>query len=207
MGGAAEARNTLAWRCPTIGVVSLSVALAVASSSAASGHWRPIASGFSQTAQSDAEKTVAAGIYSKEQAAAGKKLYSGICSSCHLENLSGDTMAPALVGEAFMSQWENKNLRAIYSRIISTMPPDDIGSLTESETLTLVALVLRANGYSAGPDALARADDLNAIIVGPPPAEKQDMSTWDAEAAETAENSSENISLRAPRAPRSRSVR
>jgi len=168
MGGASEARTTLAWRCPTIGVVSLSAALTVASSSAASGHWRPIASGFSQTAQSDAEKTVAAGIYSKEQAAAGKKLYSDICSSCHLENLSGDTMSPALVGEAFMSQWESKNLRAIYSRIISTMPTDAPGTLPEKTVVDIVAYLLEANGFPAGSAALETANDMNTIRVTRP---------------------------------------
>jgi len=154
-----------------------------------------------------AARTTTAGIYSSEQADRGQALFDAKCQSCHGAEFEGGTLAPALKGSEFLAPFQGKPLRRIYSRIISTMPPDDIGSLTESETLTLVALVLRANGYSAGPDALARADDLNAIIVGPPPAEKQDMSTWDAEAAETAENSSENISLRAPRAPRSRSVR
>jgi hypothetical protein len=88
------------------------------------------------------------------------------------------------------------------------MPPDDIGSLTEAETLALVALVLQGNGYPAGTAAMARADDLNAIVVEPPPAEKQHHGIWNAEAAEHAENRSlKNVSLRAPRALGSRSVR
>ena len=111
---------------------------------------------------------MAAGIYSKEQAAAGRKLYSGICSSCHLENLSGDTMAPALVGEAFMSQWENKNLRAIYSRIISTMPTDAPGTLPEKTVVDIVAYLLEANGFPAGSTALETANEMNTIRVTRP---------------------------------------
>ena len=155
-----------------------------------------------------AARTTTAGIYSSEQADRGQAVFDAKCQSCHGAEFEGGTLAPALKGSEFLTPFQGKPLRRIYSRIISTMPPDDIGSLTESETLTLVALVLRANGYSAGPDALARADDLNAIIVGPPPAENQQQARWNAEHAETAENNIlKNLSLRAPRAPRSRSVR
>ena len=52
------------------------------------------------------------------------------------------------------------------------MPPDDAGSLTESETLDLVALVLRANGSPAGTQPLARADELDAIVVAAPAGER-----------------------------------
>jgi mono/diheme cytochrome c family protein len=151
MGGASEARTTLAWRRRTIGV-SLGAALTVAS-------------GFSSIAQSDTEKTVAAGVYSKEQAAAGKKLYSDICSSCHLENLGGDAMAPALVGDAFMTQWENKYLRAIYSRVISTMPTDAPGTLPEKTVVDIVAYLLEANGFPAGSAAIETANEMNTIRV------------------------------------------
>jgi hypothetical protein len=48
------------------------------------------------------------------------------------------------------------------------MPPDDAGSLTESETLDLVALVLRANGSPAGSQPLANADELNSMVVAAP---------------------------------------
>ena len=167
MGGASEVRGKLASRCGTIGVVSLGAALMVASSSAASGRWPAIGSG-SSTAQSDTEKTVAAGVYSKEQAAAGKKLYSDICSSCHQENLSGDTMSPALVGDAFMTQWENKYLRAIYSRIISTMPTDAPGTLPEKTVVDIVAYLLEANGFPAGSAALETANEMNTIRVTRP---------------------------------------
>jgi len=153
-----------------------------------------------------AARNTAAGVYSSAQADRGQAVFDAKCQSCHGAAFEGGTLAPALKGSEFLAPFQGKPLRRIYSRIISTMPPDDIGSLTESETLTLVALVLRANGYAAGPDALGRADDLNAIIVAPPPGQ-QDMGTWNAETAETAENSFEEISLRALRALRSRSVR
>ena len=153
-----------------------------------------------------ATRNTAAGIYSSEQADRGRGVFEAKCQSCHGAAFEGGTLAPALKGSEFLTPFQGKPLRRIYSRIISTMPPDDVGSLTESDTLALVALVLRANGYAAGPDTLARADDLNAIVVGPPP--EQDQARWNAAAAGTAEDKPlKNNSLRAPRILRSRSVR
>jgi S-disulfanyl-L-cysteine oxidoreductase SoxD len=116
-----------------------------------------------------ATRTTAAGVYSSEQADRGGTLFELKCETCHGAALDGGTMAPGLKGSEFLSTLEGKPLRRLYSRIISTMPPDDIGGLTESETLALVAFLLRANRYPAGTSALARADDLNGIIVAPPP--------------------------------------
>jgi mono/diheme cytochrome c family protein len=117
--------------------------------------------------QEAAARSTAAGVYTSEQADRGRAAFDAKCQSCHGGALDGGTLAPALKGGEFLSGFQQKPLRRLYSRIISTMPPDDAGSLTESETLALVALVLRANGYPAGPEALARADDLNAILVLP----------------------------------------
>lgn len=114
-------------------------------------------------------QTTAAGVYSTEQADRGRGLFELKCESCHGAALDGGTLAPPLKGSEFLSGFQGKPLRRLYSRIISTMPPEDVGNLTESETLALVAYVLRANRYPAGPSALARADDLNAITIAPPP--------------------------------------
>jgi mono/diheme cytochrome c family protein len=125
-----------------------------------------------RTQNAAAERSTIAGVYSTDQADRGRAIFDAKCQSCHGAAFEGGTLAPALTGREFLSSFQQKPLRRIYSRIISTMPPDDVGSLTESETLALVALLLRANGYPDGPDALARADDLNAIVVAPPPKSK-----------------------------------
>jgi mono/diheme cytochrome c family protein len=109
------------------------------------------------------EKTVWSGVYTTEQARSGKAAYSTACASCHLENLAGDTMSPALVGSDFVASWENKKLRPLYSRILSTMPADNPGTLSEKTVLDIVAYVLEANGFPSGNAALERADDLNTI--------------------------------------------
>jgi len=126
------------------------------------------------TQDAAAARSTIAGVYANEQADRGQVISDAKCQSCHGAVFEGGTMAPALKGREFLSSFQGKPLRRIYSRIISTMPPDDVGSLTESETLALVALVLRSNGYAAGAEALARADDLNSIVVVPPPDPRDD---------------------------------
>ena len=116
-----------------------------------------------------AERSTAAGVYTDDQANRGQAIFGQKCHDCHGETLEGGGMAPSLRGSEFLSSWQGKPLRRMYSRIISTMPPDDVGSLTEAETLALVALVLRANGYPVGAQAVARADELDSIAVAPPP--------------------------------------
>jgi len=114
-------------------------------------------------------QTTAAGVYSTAQADRGRGIFDAKCETCHGAALDGGTLAPALKGREFLSSFQEKPLRRLYSRVISTMPPDDVGSLTEAETLALVALLLRANGYPAGERELGRADELNSIVVAAPP--------------------------------------
>jgi mono/diheme cytochrome c family protein len=111
-----------------IAIISVSAGLAIAAAGT--------------RAQDVAERSVVSGVYSREQAAAGKRLYSDFCSSCHLDNLSGDTMSPPMVGEEFIAAWENQPLRALYSRIISTMPADSPGTLPEKTIIDIVAYLL-----------------------------------------------------------------
>jgi mono/diheme cytochrome c family protein len=150
-----------------------------------------------------AGRSTMGGVYTNDQADRGHAVFDARCQSCHGAALEGGTLAPALRGADFLSSFQRKPLRRIYSRIISTMPPDDGGSLSETETLALVAFVLRSNGYPAGSEALARADDLNSIVLAPLP-EKRDQVTGEAARSETERR---NISLTGLRALRSRSVR
>jgi mono/diheme cytochrome c family protein len=162
-----------------------------------------------RTQNAAAERSTIAGVYSTDQADRGRGIFDAKCQSCHGAAFEGGTLAPALTGREFLSSFQQKPLRRIYSRIISTMPPDDVGSLTESETLGLVALLLRANGYPEGPDALARADDLNAIVVAPPPDKPDDRDNQkrSLRALRSTSSNIQKMSLRALRALRSRSSR
>jgi mono/diheme cytochrome c family protein len=110
------------------------------------------------------EITIRDGVYTTAQAASGKAVYATQCSLCHLDNLAGGgNESPALRGDAFISDFEGKPLRSFYSRIISTMPSSDPGSLSDKETLNLVAYILQQNGFPAGKKALGPPDALNKI--------------------------------------------
>jgi quinoprotein glucose dehydrogenase len=73
-------------------------------------------------------------------------------------------MSPALAGEEFRATWDSQKLRKLYSRILSTMPVDNPGTLTEKTVLDIVAYLLEANGFPGGTAALEHADDLNPIL-------------------------------------------
>lgn len=104
-------------------------------------------------------RTVRDGVYSEEQAKRGKTVYEAKCDACH----DGSTMGPQLKNDAFLAEWENKNVRELYGRILSTMPENDPGSLSENETLDILAYMLQANGFPAGPRALERASELDSV--------------------------------------------
>lgn len=109
--------------------------------------------------------TVWSGVYSDEQSKRGQAAYSAICSNCHLDNLTGDSTSPSLIGNAFISTWENKNVRALYSRIISTMPQDNPGTLSESTVLDIIAYLFKVNGFPSGEKALESARDAQQITI------------------------------------------
>jgi mono/diheme cytochrome c family protein len=111
------------------------------------------------------DKNVWAGVYNYEQARRGEVAYGASCAVCHLDSLKGSDMAPALVGNAFRNDWDTKSVRALYSRILSTMPADDPASLSEKTVLDIVAYLLEANGFPAGSNQLESADQAQQIRI------------------------------------------
>jgi quinoprotein glucose dehydrogenase len=104
-------------------------------------------------------RTVRDGVYSDEQAKRGRAVYDTKCASCH----EGSSMGPDLKADAFLQDWENRNVRTFYSRILSTMPENDPGSLNENEVLDVIAYLLQAHGFPAGTKALESASELDTV--------------------------------------------
>jgi mono/diheme cytochrome c family protein len=105
------------------------------------------------TAQAGAEnKTVWSGLYTNEQAASGEATYKEYCASCHSENLNGgaNEAAPPLRGDKWMDSWREDTLRSLYTKIKTTMPRRSPKSLTEEETLGLMAYIMKYNEFPAG---------------------------------------------------------
>jgi len=103
------------------------------------------------------------GIYSTAQAMRGQVAYEAKCSACHGVDLDGSEHAPSLKGRRFWSQWDQETVRTLYSRIISTMPPSDPGSLTPNDTVDIVTYLLQSNGLPAGEKAIENPNELNVI--------------------------------------------
>lgn len=109
------------------------------------------------------QKSVLDGVYNAGQAKRGNATYSAKCSKCHGVDLAGGNLATSLVGSGFKSRWTHKNLRELYGRILTTMPQEDPGSLSQKEVLDIVGYILQVNGIPAGKRELRKPSDLEKI--------------------------------------------
>ncbi len=109
------------------------------------------------------------GYYTDAQAQAGKQVFDQVCAICHGKNLQGGA-GPALAGEQFLSvsQFQHISAEYFYHFISTHMPLNAPGSLTKTQYLDLMAYLLQANGYPAGPHEMtASNDELKGIKIEP----------------------------------------
>jgi glucose dehydrogenase/mono/diheme cytochrome c family protein len=95
-----------------------------------------------------------------EKVQAGKALYQATCARCHGAELDGQM---PLRDQEFRRHWDGKTARNLYSRIISTMPLDDPGSLSERDALRIALYCLTVNGVHLGQQPIGSAAALNDI--------------------------------------------
>jgi quinoprotein glucose dehydrogenase len=112
-------------------------------------------------------RTVADGVYTREQAERGKKGYTVFCENCHAADLSGnnsgDSGAPPLKRDGFMA---GSDANGLFSKISRTMPFDAPGSLEPAEYLDILAYIFEQNGFPAGAAPLTTdADQLRTISI------------------------------------------
>lgn len=91
--------------------------------------------------------------------------YAAHCANCHGPHLQGGMHASALVGPVFEQNWAGKRARLLYSRIISTMPQNDPGTLTVQQALAITLYVFAANGVTFSGHTLSSPDDLNTLTI------------------------------------------
>jgi quinoprotein glucose dehydrogenase len=96
------------------------------------------------------QMTVWDGVFTRQQADRGERLYADRCARCHGDSLQGIESAPALVGPTFYNNWDGETLDAMFERMRTSMPLDRPGSLTRTENADLLAYMLRAAEYPAG---------------------------------------------------------
>lgn len=105
--------------------------------------------------------TLKDGIYTVEQAAAGKELYDLRCGACHNADF-------------YRNSFRNRNnqqLQFMFEEILVSMPADTPGSLMDSEYEVVFAHIMSLVGYPAGDSELNYADGSMADILIVPPTE------------------------------------
>src|SRR4029077_11870255 len=94
------------------------------------------------------------------------KQSAGRCQGCHGPDLAGTERAPALKGPAFLANWEDGSVNRRFVKIRDTMPPGNTDSLPPDVKLTIVAHLLRENGFPAGASELTmNADALDSLQI------------------------------------------
>ena len=121
---------------------------------------------FAHAAQG-AQPSAARGIYTEQQAVAGKALYETHCAGCHGASLmNGPRTSSSLVGTEFIekwgakppqsgsAQWTGLKADALLASMIKTMPPGTKKPVSASEQLSILTYILQRNGFPAGSVAL-----------------------------------------------------
>lgn len=57
---------------------------------------------------------------------------------------------PGLSGEDFRKEWDGQTVGDLFARIQTTMPGDQPGKLSPDVNATILAFLLKSNGFPAG---------------------------------------------------------
>jgi mono/diheme cytochrome c family protein len=108
----------------------------------------------------------AAQLESPTPATRGAALYADNCSYCHLVDLSGGDLAPALTGPSFAARWTGKPLREVFDYTRTAMPLNSPGGLSLQQNADILAFLLQEAGFAPGPaDLPARSEALTEVRV------------------------------------------
>jgi S-disulfanyl-L-cysteine oxidoreductase SoxD len=102
------------------------------------------------------------GVYTEAQAARGSVAFGQSCAGCHA--LAPEGKAP-LVGNAFWKSYAQKTVGDLIEFVSTNMPNGTPGSLTEPTYRDIVALMLKSNGFPAGPSELGGDTTASVQIV------------------------------------------
>ena len=115
--------------------------------------------------------SVWAGVFSEDQAARGRGVYSGACGFCHGRRLNGAPddpdmrSTPPLARARFLREWEGRSLATLFEYTRLTMPEDNPTSLTDAEYVDVIAYMLSVSRIPAGDDELSPDSGSLARIV------------------------------------------
>src|SRR5436309_5117858 len=95
-------------------------ALAIAALAAAGAFYSTVRAQPAPPPQEESEQTsrsVWDGVYTEEQSRRGETLSRKECATCHGVGLTGGEAAPALSGDAFLSNWNGLTVGDLFDRI------------------------------------------------------------------------------------------
>ncbi|MGH7729110.1 MAG: c-type cytochrome, partial [Vulcanimicrobiaceae bacterium] len=97
-------------------------------------------------------------LYTAAQAAAGGETFEANCSACHGEQAEGGA-GPALHGGTFVTLSKNTHLKVkdIFTFMSQEMPLNAPATLSKDQYVTIMAFLLKLNGYPHGSHALTFA--------------------------------------------------
>ena len=113
-------------------------------------------------------RTANDGVYTDAQATRGRALYQERCAMCHGDALGGG-IGPPLSGNSFIAAWGAQPLWELASKIRNTMPANDPGKLTPSQSADLVAHILQVGKFPSGRTELGPDEAALKAIVLPGP--------------------------------------
>jgi quinoprotein glucose dehydrogenase len=116
-------------------------------------------------ASAQADRTVLDGVYTEDQADRGKAAVETHCASCHQNDLAGGE-GPALMGERFLSHYQDGDVGALFNRIKTSMPRGNIGGLSDDMYIDVVAYILQMNQFPVGRGELSVNLARNIKVVG-----------------------------------------
>ena len=99
------------------------------------------------------------GVFTEEQAARGEDAYLRECAACHLDDMLGDGIAPALTGAAFDFRWSEFSVGDMFASIRATMPQGAPASLSPQAYVDIVSHILKGNSLPTGETELLPDED------------------------------------------------
>src|SRR5437016_10494924 len=97
------------------------------------------------------QRTTKEALFTEAQAQRGAALIRKIgCANCHGDTLEGGPEeTPALVGNSFVTEWQNQTLNDLAIKV-GSMPPNSNRQGTPQENVDIMTLLLAINGYPMG---------------------------------------------------------
>jgi mono/diheme cytochrome c family protein len=105
------------------------------------------------SAQAQSRQSIWDGVYTDAQADRGAGQYTQHCAMCHGAALEGNGESPPLVGQ-FIPDWAGTTLDELTDKISTTMPLNAPGTLRPTIAADILAFLLKANNFPAGPKEL-----------------------------------------------------